>query len=226
MEFFKSKKNILVAVVTFILFSVIFLGSLRFIHDKYVYKGVKITIPEGYNVADIAGMLGTRFPGFDSSNFIALAKDKEGFLFPDTYNFFPSVKPMQVVDVMSKNFYKKIKSLEPDIEVSQKSLNDIITMASIIEKEAGAKDDRNIIAGILWKRIKLGIRLQVDAAPETYKSAGLPQKPICNPGLPSILAAVYPKDSPYLYYLHDKDGKIHYATTFEEHKLNKQKYLQ
>lgn len=197
----------------------------RLVHGKYGYDGIKITIPEGYNVTDIAVVLGKKFSAFDLPSFLTLAKDQEGFLFPDTYTFFPSVKPEKVIDTLHKNFEKKIKGIESEINSSQKSLNDIVTMASIIEREAGVNDDRAIIAGILWKRIKLGIRLQVDADPETYDHGGLPKSPICNPGLPSILAAAEPKDSPYLYYLHDKDGKIHYAKTFEEHKLNKQKYL-
>ena len=67
--------------------------------------------------------------------------------------------------------------------------------------------------------------LQVDAAPETYKVRGLPKKPINNPGLLAIKAAMYPTKSPYLYYLHDKDGKVHYAKTFAEHRLNVLKYL-
>ena len=67
--------------------------------------------------------------------------------------------------------------------------------------------------------------LQVDAALETYKTKGLPKNPICNPGLDSIRAAIHPEKSNYLYYLHDKDGVIHYATTFAEHKANKLKYL-
>ena len=67
--------------------------------------------------------------------------------------------------------------------------------------------------------------LQVDAAPETYKTKGLPTNPICNPGLKAIEAAIHPLNSTYLYYLHDKNGIIHYAKTFAEHKQNKIKYL-
>ncbi|MCX6747515.1 MAG: endolytic transglycosylase MltG, partial [Candidatus Nomurabacteria bacterium] len=78
---------------------------------------------------------------------------------------------------------------------------------------------------ILWNRIKIGMALQVDAAPITYKEKGLPGMPIANPGIESIKAAVYPKSSTYLYYLHGKDGEIHYAKTFEEHRQNKFKYL-
>jgi UPF0755 protein len=120
-------------------------------------------------------------------------------------------------------------------------------MASIIEKEAKGEEDRYFISGILWKRISKGIPLQVDApflyilgkesseltradlainSPfNTYKNKGLTPSPIGNPGLESIKAAIKPKDSPYLYYLHDSDGNIHYAKTYTEHLKNINKYL-
>ena len=98
-------------------------------------------------------------------------------------------------------------------------------MASIIERESKGDVDRGYISGILWRRISLGMPLQVDSDLDTYKNKGLPDAPICSPGLKSIEAAIHPKESSYLYYLHDKEGNIHYARTFEEHKLNKIKYL-
>ena len=98
-------------------------------------------------------------------------------------------------------------------------------MASIIEREAKGDIDRGIISGILWKRISLGMPLQVDAVPDTYKTKGLPESPIGNPGLESIKVAIYPQKSSYLYYLHDKNGVAHYAKTFSEHDNNINKYL-
>jgi UPF0755 protein len=89
--------------------------------------------------------------------------------------------------------------------------------------------DREIISGILWRRLANGMPLQVDADPDTYKTKGLPANPICNPGLDSIKAAIYVLKMhnlpPYLYYLHDKNGTIHYAKTFAEHNANIKKYL-
>ena len=121
-------------------------------------------------------------------------------------------------------------------------------MASIIEKEAHTSDDRRVISGILWERLKIGMPLQVDAtflyingkntydlsvddlaidSPyNTYKYAGLPIGPIGNPGLDSLEAALAPMTSPYLYYLSDKSGKTYYARTFNEHKRNREKYMQ
>ncbi len=130
---------------------------------------------------------------------------------------------------MSENFNKKISSILPEISKMEKSTGrteqDILIMASLVERESKGDIDRAVISGILWKRIKLGMPLQVDAALETYKIKGLPKKPIANPGLEAIRAALYPKNSPYLYYLHDKNSVIHYARTFTEHRQNILKYL-
>ena len=126
---------------------------------------------------------------------------------------------------MGNNFEKKILPIRPKIISSGKTEKEIIIMASVIEREAKGDADRGFISGILWRRLQIGIPLQVDAAPETYKTKGLPENPIGNPGLEAINSAIYPEKSNYLYYLHDKDGNIHYARTFEEHKVNKLKYL-
>ena len=126
---------------------------------------------------------------------------------------------------MSDNFERKIKTVRSDIVSSGKSENAIITMASIIEREAKGDIDRGYISGILWNRINKKMPLQVDASPDTYKVKGLPENPICNPGMEAIKASIHPVLSNYLYYLHDRNGIIHYAKTFEEHKKNKLKYL-
>ena len=81
------------------------------------------------------------------------------------------------------------------------------------------------ISGILWRRLDMGMALQVDASRVTYQERGLPASPISNPGLESIRSAIFPKTSPYLYYLHDKDGITHYAKSYSEHLLNIKKYL-
>ncbi|MES2416193.1 MAG: endolytic transglycosylase MltG [Patescibacteria group bacterium] len=198
--------------------------------DKIVKKDrgisqVKVTIPEGFDNNDIASLFSSKLIKFDKVVFLNQAKDKQGYLFPDTYFFFPTDDAGDVFKVLSNNFIEKTKNLNKDIVNSGRSEKEIIVMASIIEREAKGDADRAIISGILWNRIKKGMPLQVDAAPETYKTRGLPKSPICNPGLESIYSSIYPSNSNYFYYLHDKQGGIHYARTFEEHKLNKQKYL-
>ena len=186
---------------------------------------VSVTIPEGYDVEQIADTFAAKLSSFNKENFLLAAREKEGYLFPDTYFFLTSENEDVVLRSMSANFQKKIKPLLPQISASGKAEKDIIIMASLVEREAKGENDREVIAGILWHRVKIGMGLQVDAAPETYKNKGLPLKPIANPGLAAIKAALHPKDSPYLYYLHDKNGEIHYARTFAEHAKNVSKYL-
>ncbi|MEK7104683.1 MAG: endolytic transglycosylase MltG [Patescibacteria group bacterium] len=186
---------------------------------------VKVTIPEGFNVSDIAKAFASKLSNFDANKFLLKATEKEGYLFPDTYFFLTTDNEQDVLLLMSDNFEKKILPIRPQIISSGKSEKDIIIMASLIEKESKGDIDRGFISGILWKRLVMGMPLQVDADISTYKTKGLPKDPISNPGLKAIEAAIYPKVSSYLYYLHDKDGNIHYAKTFAEHLLNKKMYL-
>ncbi|MDO8660071.1 MAG: endolytic transglycosylase MltG [Candidatus Parcubacteria bacterium] len=188
---------------------------------------VVVTIPEGFDAKQIADLFVSKLDNFDKSQF--LLKAEEGYLFPDTYFFFTTANEDDVLKSFNDNFNKKITPFLGEFikieNTTGRSEQDIITMASIIEREGKGDTDREVISGILWKRIKLGIALQVDAAPETYKTKGLPKNPIANPGLEAIKAALYPQNSPYLYYLHDKNGEIHYAKTFAEHRQNIVKYL-
>lgn len=209
----------------------------------------KTTIPEGSPSSTIVDIIKKSYPEFDGTTFLNLAQGKEGYLFPDTYKFGANVRPEKVVELMSVNFQKKISSTDVTnaIEEFGKPLDQVITMASILEGEARQTKTRQIVAGILWKRIKLGIPLQVDAtfryingkttenltqadlkidSPyNTYLYKGLPPTPISNPGLDTIMAAVTPLSSDYIYFLTDKNGVMHYAATFEEHVANKRKYL-
>ena len=184
---------------------------------------VKVTIPEGFNVSDISKAFALRLSNFNEGKFLAEAA--EGYLFPDTYFFLTTDSEKDVLRSMSENFEKKISPLRAEISSFGRTEKEIIIMASLIEKEAKGDADRKYISGILWKRLTKGMPLQVDADMSTYKTKGLPASPIANPGLEAIKAAIFPQSSPYLYYLHDKDGNIHYAKTFAEHVLNKQKYL-
>ncbi|MFZ1019844.1 MAG: endolytic transglycosylase MltG [Minisyncoccia bacterium] len=195
-------------------------------NERYeMIKSISVTIPEGFDLDQIATVFSAKLSGFDKNNFLAETKNSEGYLFPDTYFFLNNANDADVLKSMSDNFVKKISPLLPEIVSAGKTENDVIIMASLIEREAKGNSDRDIISGILWKRISLGIPLEVDSAPETYKIKGLPENPICNPGLDSIKAAIEPQNSPYLYYLHDKNGVIHYAESFAEHQANIKKYL-
>jgi UPF0755 protein len=193
-------------------------------HNRHLAP-VRVTIPEGFDNSEIVNAFSSRLKNFNQARFLSEAEDSEGYLFPDTYFFPTTATDEDVFNYMSENFQKKMAPLLPEISASGKKEKAIITMASIIEREASGAGDRGIISGILWNRIKMGMPLEVDAVPETYQKAGLPENPICNPGLAAIEAALHPESSPYLYYLHDKSGAIHYARTFLEHKQNKLKYL-
>ena len=184
-----------------------------------------VTIPEGFTREEIAQALAAKLSSFDKVKFTAMTKDKEGYLFPDTYFFLSGDNEETAVKLMTENYEKKVAPLRPEIAAQNKTEKDIIIMASLIEGEANGDTDRGYISGILWRRLSIGMALQVDVAMETYKSRGLPKAPIGNPGLESIKAAIHPVKSNYLYYLHDPQGNIHYATSFEEHKQNKLKYL-
>jgi UPF0755 protein len=185
----------------------------------------KTTFPEGFTTVEMANHLQEVFPDFDTKQFLTLAQNKQGYLFPDTYVFFPTPSPAVVIGSLQQQYEKKVGALRSDIAATGHSESDIIIMASLIEKEAHGDNDRGLIAGILWNRIHNGMALQVDAAPRTYTMKGLPASPICNPGLAAIQAAITPVGSNYLYYLHDSSGAIHYASTYAQHQQNIRKYL-
>lgn len=197
----------------------------RMVLGRFSSTAVKITIPEGYTNQEIAQTLTEKLRNFDATKFEEMAKDQQGYLFPDTYFFFPTASPAEAIRVMRENFDEKIAAIQDEIDQAKRKFPDIIIMASIVEREASGKGDREIISSILWKRLLMKMPLQADAAPETYERQGLPEMPIANPGLDSIKAALSPSPTPYLYYIHDKSGNIHYAKSFEEHKRNIAKYL-
>ncbi|MFH1890000.1 MAG: endolytic transglycosylase MltG [Candidatus Kuenenbacteria bacterium] len=172
----------------------------------------------------------------------------EGYLFPDTYRFFIESGMKDILNKMLDNFDKKLtQQMRADIQAKDKTIFDIIRMASIIEREVRTEEDRPIVAGIFWKRLDAGMALeadstvnyitgkntpavsledlQIDSPYNTYKYPGLPPGPISNPGLASIEAAIYPEESDYWFFLTDSEGMVHYAENFDEHVENKRKYL-
>lgn len=220
----------------------------RLSHGLYELKLVRVTIPEGFSSAEVADRLHATFNAFDTDGFKRISAKYEGYLFPDTYLFLPNVTPDEVVKVMTDTYQKRIQELVPEIQAFGKPIRDVISMASIVEEEARTEESRRMIAGILWKRLSIGMPLQVDAAfalvngkkassdltledlkiqspYNTYVNKGLPPGPISNPGLDSIKATVTPISSKYLYYLTDHDGVMRYAVTHDEHVANKDRYL-
>lgn len=210
-----------------------------------------VTIPEGMTSFDIDRILSAAAvtpPG----KFLALAREQnlEGRLFPDTYRFYFGSSPKVVLEKMLANFERRAAPLLA-ADPAQAGRN--LILASILEKEVPDPEDRKIVAGLLIKRVKAGVPLQVDASlcyakevlhPEascepltkldkeiesaynTYLHSGWPPGPIANPGVVAIEAALHPKDSPYWYYLSDpKSGKTVFAKTIEEQVSNQLKYL-
>ena len=193
-----------------------FLVAWRILHGRHDIETVKLTIPEGFTKEKISNLFDQRFQFFDHENFMKLAP--EGYLFPDTYFIPVTATVSSTIKLLTDNFERKTKDLKINEEV--------VIMASLLEGEAKLEEERKLASGILWKRLKLGMPLQVDVEMRTYEFPGLPEVPINNPGLVSIKAALHPTVSPYLYFLTDKEGKMHYAKTFDEHKINITKYLQ
>ncbi len=174
----------------------------------------------------------------------------EGYLFPDTYHFFKDSSLADVTEIMLENFDAKVTpQLREEISRQGKSLFEILVMASIIERESPDKEDMPDIAGVFYNRLEIGMPLQsdatinyitdggrpmptsedlaVDSPFNTYKYAGLPPAPICNPGLEAIKAAIWPKENDYLYFLMPQDGSdtTVFSKSYEEHLRNKALYL-
>lgn len=196
----------------------------RMTRGKHGVEEVKITVPEGFTNKEISALFDERFANFDEQRFLDISR--EGYMFPDTYFVRVNATTDDVVELFRNNYESKISPLREKIRESGRTENDIIKMASIIEGEVQTLEDKQTISGILWKRLSIGMALQVDADPNTYEEPGLPKKPINNPGLLSIEAALTPKSSPYFYFLNaKKDGATYFAETLEDHILNIQKHL-
>jgi len=207
---------------------------------------IQITFFEGMTNKEIAKAIKYYFPNFDENEFTELTKDKEGYLFPDTYKITDLMSPRQVIKLLEDNFNNHITEIDSTIKSSKYSLSQIIIMASIIEREATA-DSRQEVSNILWKRYENNFPLQVDSPfvysigkgtfdltkadlksddPfNTYLHKGLTPTPISNPGIDSIKAAANPMETKNFYFLTGRDGKMYYAKTFEEHKKNRLRYL-
>lgn len=179
-------------------------------------------------------------------------KSLEGFLYPDTYNVKKDITSEELVEFLIGTMEEKLKGEGVNIE-SHKTLSayEVIILASIIEREARTSDERYMISDILQKRLQgemEGVKLlqadatllyetkdweavvtkelkEKDSPYNTYKTTGLPPTPICNPGLDTLMAVFDPKENEYFFYLHDEDGKIHYAKTNEEHVNNQRCYI-
>ncbi|HOM27473.1 MAG TPA: endolytic transglycosylase MltG [bacterium] len=212
---------------------------------------VKITVPEGSNIYDIGEILEKSHLIKDKNEFIEYAKNNnfEGFLFPDTYYFPYNISIESICIKMWKNFKNVFEQIydEEIHEKNWKKVKEIVTVASIVEKEAGLSSERKIIAGIIYKRLKknipiescstveyaLGYKkkrltksdLKIKSPYNTYIYKGLPPTPICNPGKDSLIAALNPINTDYMFFLSKGDGTNYFSKTYSEHLEAIKKYL-
>lgn len=214
----------------------------------YGLEPSRIRVPEGATTAMMAEIFSARLQRFDEDDFLKIAQPLEGHLFPDTYFFLPNATDELVFSTMRDNFDTQIAVFRDKIEAFGKPLDEIVIMASLLEREAENFEDRRKIAGVLWNRLEKDMLLQVDAAfiytlgkgsfdltvedlrdqenpYNTYVHKGLPPTAIGSPSMDSILAAVTPVEHNYYYYLADKNHVTHYSKTYEEHLRLKRRYL-
>lgn len=208
-----------------------------------------VTIPEGYRAEEIAEVLKSEIPTFQPS-WVPVLREEEGYLFPDTYLIPKDADVATVVSIMKNNFNTRINSI--GLSKDSAKLQEIVILASLIEREALRDDEKPLIASVLYNRLNDGMALDIDATLQyakgknstgkwwavptgadrkinslynTYMYPGLPPGPISNPGIEAIEAAYKPASSEYYYYIHDPKGNVHFSKTLSEHNTNIQKYL-
>jgi UPF0755 protein len=214
-----------------------------------------ITLPEGWRREEIAESLAKQgLPFFSADEFLELSKGLEGQLFPDTYLVPREIDAEQLLSLLQNTFNNKVThALSAVLAKNQLSLNEVLTLASLVQRESALDSEMPLVAQILLNRLAIQMPLQVDATLQyikgfnqvsgtwwstpladdkkldslynTYKYAGLPPGPICNPGLAAIQAVLNPTSTSALFYLHDQNGKIHTANNLQEHNNNVNKYL-
>ncbi len=208
------------------------------------------TVPEGKNLYEIAEMLASENI-VTKKDFIKKAKDAnfvkelglpaatvEGYLFPDSYNFPPNSSAEDIIRIMVKLFKKRTEHL--DFQNGPLAAHDLIILASIVEKETGAGNERPIIAGVFYNRLKKSMPLQSDPTTiygiweifsgnlskkdlqqetpyNTYRIKGLPAGPICNPGVKALEAVLKPEQHEYLYFVSQNDGTHVFSKSYDDH---------
>ena len=231
---------------------------------------IAVTVPEGWRAEQIAEMLAQEV-GVDDDEFLTLVQGRhfdyeflqdrppeatlEGFLFPDTYLLPVHPTALDIIERMLANFDQRFTAeMRQMAEEQEMSVYQVVTLASIVEREAVVAEERPVIAGVFLNRLEEGMNLdscptvqyalgyqedtgqwwktpltlgeldRVNSPYNTYLHRGLPPGPICNPGLASIQAVLEPVETDYLYFLAKGDGSHAFAKTFEEHLQNQQKY--
>lgn len=221
---------------------------------------VRFAVPEGYSIYQLAELLDGR-KIHSRSDFLAACSDRailaefgipgasvEGYLFPATYNITPAMKPADTVRMMVRQFESRCGGeISPLFSKRDRSRHQLVTLASLVEKEAIEPNERPLIASVFVNRLRKGIRLQSDPTAvygvrpfsgkvtredvlrfspyNTYKISGLPPGPIGNPGAGALQAVLAPPPTPYFYFVAKNDGTHFFSTTLEEHNKAVAKYL-
>ncbi len=218
---------------------------------------IKLTIPEGFEVREIIGRLKENDLISNEEEFKNILKNYtfytsqgdeitgtpgllSGFLYPDTYELSPNVSPEEIIRIMTENFKTKwTDEYQKQADKLNMDVNEVITLASIVEREAQKNEDFPMVASVFHNRLKIGKNLEscatvqyileerkpilsiadtkIDSPYNTYQNSGLPPAPIASPGQRAIEAVLYPENTDYLYFFTDKNGANHYSKTFEEH---------
>ncbi len=206
-----------------------------------------LTLIEGERATQIAARAAAVLPQFDTETFLTLAIPMEGRLFPDTYFIPETYTAEDLFALLTTTYTEKTAPLRAEIEASERSEEEILILASILERETNTPESMRLVSGILQERLRIGMALQVDASLEyvldkplgeltaedltmespynTYLTNELPPTPIGNPGLEAITAILRPEPSEYLFYITGNDGEFYYARTFDEHRLNIARHL-
>ena len=221
----------------------------RLIKGEFGNDLVKITLIEGQRARAVADKAAEILPAFNKPRFIVEAEKHEGKLYPDTYKVPKTFTDVELLDLMRQTFEEKVaRPYRSEIAKHKLNLDEIVILASILEREANSEESMKMVSGILQNRLAIGMPLQADASLEyvldkelaaltaedlkevdspynTYLYPGLPPTAIGNPGQTAILAVLRPTESDYLYYLTDREGNFHYAKTYAEHLKNINRYL-
>ncbi len=241
------------------------------VEGKSISNERQVTLVEGWSIVQMADALAQAGVIADAASYVKAATENterfntdypllstrpegatlEGYLFPETYRFFPNSEADTVIrkqlTTFSNLFDGELGGMMAAAAKSGRTFHDIIILASIVEKEVRSPEEMKLVAGIFANRLEAGIALQadstvnyitssgrarstyddleIDSPYNTYKYPGLPKGPISNPGLSAIEAAAAPADTDYLYFLTDEAGKVYYAKTLDEHNRNRAKYL-
>jgi UPF0755 protein len=219
----------------------------KLVNARYEYIPVAFTIYEGEDSRTITDKMYNSFKNVSASTtreeLFTTLKAKEGRMFPETYNY----APWATLDDVLLKIDTEFKSRTAKYNLSEEQLNRVLTVASILEKEVATPGDMKTVSGLIYNRLKIGMRLQMDSTLgyvtgkgslqlslddlkndslyNTYNVKGLPPGPIGNPGDLAIDAAISPDTNDYLFFLSDSEGNNYYTKSYAEHLKNRKTYL-